>query len=151
MDYDGGKMRENYRIADQLRRAVYGEAWHGDAVLELLAGVTPEQAASRPPGGNHSIEELTIHIAAWMEAANRRLHGDPALLLGDDDWPPAEAWAASRERLQAACEELLTSIQKADLDAAVPGKPYDVYFLLHGVIQHTLYHAGQIAVVKRLV
>lgn len=144
-------MRENYRIADQLRRAVYGEAWHGDAVLELLDGVTPEQAALRPPAGAHSIEELTLHIAVWLEAANRRLHGDPALLLGDADWPPPGEWPATRERLRAACEVLLTSLEKADLDAAVPGKAYDIYFLLHGVIQHTMYHAGQIALTKRLI
>jgi uncharacterized damage-inducible protein DinB len=150
VNYDGGGMRENYRIADQLRRAVYGEAWHGDAVFELLSGMTAEQAATRPAGGGHSIAELTLHIAAWMEAADRRLHGDPALLLGDDDWPPPQDWSAARERLRAACEVLLTSIEKADLDAAVPGKAYDVYFLLHGVIQHTLYHAGQIAVLKRM-
>src|ERR1041384_7534740 len=31
----------------------------------------------------------------------------------------------------------------------VPGTPYNVYFLLHGVIQHDLYHAGQIALLKK--
>jgi uncharacterized damage-inducible protein DinB len=143
-------MRENYRIADQLRRAIYGEAWHGDAVFELLAGVSAGQAAAQPPGGNHSIAELTLHIAAWLDAAHRRLHGDPALLLGEADWPLPGDWAQDRQRLQDAAESLLTAIEKADLAAPVPGKAYDVYFLLHGVIQHTLYHAGQIAVVKRL-
>jgi hypothetical protein len=32
----------------------------------------------------------------------------------------------------------------------VNGKPYDYYVLLHGALQHTLYHAGQIAMVRRL-
>lgn len=59
-------------------------------------------------------------------------------------------WELAQERLLAAADRLLTSIGKVDLDAAVPGKAYDVYFLLHGVIQHTLYHAGQIALMKRI-
>jgi uncharacterized damage-inducible protein DinB len=28
--------------------------------------------------------------------------------------------------------------------------PYNIYVLLHGVLQHTLYHAGQIAMLRRL-
>lgn len=98
----------------------------------------------------HSIGELTLHIAAWIEAAERRIGGDPALLLGDADWPPfAGSWEAAQERLRASTERLIDATLRADLTAAVPGKAYDVYFLLHGVIQHALYHAGQIAVAKR--
>jgi uncharacterized damage-inducible protein DinB len=144
-------MKENYRIADQLRRAVYGEAWHGDAVFELLAGISPEQAAARPPHAAHSIAELTLHIAIWLEAATRRLQSDPALLLNDADWPEPGSWEETRQRLGDATETLLTAIERADLHAAVPGQAYDVYFLLHGVIQHTLYHAGQIALLKRMI
>ena len=32
----------------------------------------------------------------------------------------------------------------------VPGKRYDFYFMLHGVAQHALYHAGQIAILKKV-
>ena len=145
----GRMKRENYRIADQLRRAVYGEAWHGDAVFELLAGISAEQAGVRRAPGTHSIAELTLHIAVWLEAAHHRLHGNPARLLGDADWPTAVTWEAATERLRHAAEQLLASAEQADLDAPVPGQAYDVYFLLHGVVQHTLYHAGQIALLKR--
>jgi hypothetical protein len=31
----------------------------------------------------------------------------------------------------------------------VPGKRYDFYHMLHGVAQHELYHAGQIAILKK--
>jgi hypothetical protein len=30
-----------------------------------------------------------------------------------------------------------------------PGKRYDFYHLLHGIAQHDLYHAGQIAILKK--
>ena len=35
----GASMTETFRLADQIRRAFEGNAWHGDSVLELLSGV----------------------------------------------------------------------------------------------------------------
>jgi hypothetical protein len=35
------------------------------------------------------------------------------------------------------------------LTERVPGKDYDIYFMLHGAVQHALYHAGQIALLKK--
>ena len=52
-------------IADQLRRAFLRDAWHGPAVLELLADVDAETAAARPIPSVHSIWELVLHIAVW--------------------------------------------------------------------------------------
>jgi hypothetical protein len=40
-------MNEVERIADQLRRAVEGKAWHGPALLELLEGMSAEEASLR--------------------------------------------------------------------------------------------------------
>ena len=51
-------MFETARIADQLRRAFYGGAWHGEALFEILRGVTAKQAAARPIKSAHSIWEL---------------------------------------------------------------------------------------------
>src|SRR5947207_15275724 len=65
-------MRETERIVDQLNRAFVGEAWHGPAVLEVLKGVTAEQATARPFAGGHSIWELALHIEAWVRACGRR-------------------------------------------------------------------------------
>jgi hypothetical protein len=31
----------------------------------------------------------------------------------------------------------------------VPGKPYDIRFMLHGAAQHAAYHGGQIALLKK--
>ena len=71
-------MRELDRITDQLRRAFYGESWHGPAVQEVLAGVTSQQAASKVISGAHTIWELVLHIAAWKSIVQARLRGEPA-------------------------------------------------------------------------
>ena len=151
-------MGEAARIADQLKRAFDGGAWHGPALMELLVDVTAEQAAARPLEAAHTIWELLHHVAAWEAIALRRLQGERLVdVAQSEDWPPvvdrtATAWerdlAAAREgnsRLRVA----IAGLDDARLAVTVPGKDYDNYVLLHGVIQHDLYHAGQIALLKK--
>src|SRR5579859_8084280 len=75
-------------IADQLRRAFYGEAWHGPALIELLADVDACTAAARPLANAHSIWELVLHVAAWDNAAIIRLDGEKCQPTGSDNFPP---------------------------------------------------------------
>jgi uncharacterized damage-inducible protein DinB len=151
-------MSEIKRLNDQLKRAFEGKAWHGPSVSEVLAGVTAEQAAAHPIAGVHSIWELTLHIATWERTGRRRLQeSDPIDVSDEEDWPAVgdtseEAWKTTLEELRRNHEALRAAIRAFDetrLDEIVPGTQYSMYFLLHGVIQHDLYHAGQIALLKK--
>ncbi|HEX8338603.1 MAG TPA: DinB family protein [Pyrinomonadaceae bacterium] len=151
-------MREAERIAEQLRRAHEGGAWHGPAVDELLAGLTAGQAAARPFEGAHSIWELVAHIEAWERAVLRRLGGDPAQIYDtEEDWSQAagateEAWAAAQRRMRetyAALRGAVLGLHDARLDEPVLPNMSTRYVTLHGAVQHTLYHAGQIALVRK--
>ncbi|MFY9608552.1 MAG: DinB family protein [Blastocatellia bacterium] len=153
-------MSEIKRIKSQLRRAFEGEAWHGPSVMELLKDVTAEQAAAHPIEGAHSIWELALHIATWERFVRRRIAETAALDPTDEENFPAvqytseEAWRAAVEEIKlahAALLETVAGLEEAALAEIVPGKPYSVYFMLHGVIQHDLYHAGQIALLKKAV
>jgi uncharacterized damage-inducible protein DinB len=149
------------RIRDQFRRAFDGDAWHGPAVLALLEGVTAQQAVAHPIPGAHSIWQLTLHIAAWERAILRRLQGDPAQLSDEEDWRPIndtsdQAWENTKKYLIDTHRELLDEIAKLDesrlnepiiTNASTPFST--VYVTLHGGVQHDLYHAGQIAIVKK--
>ena len=151
-------MSEIKRIKSQLRRAFEGEAWHGPSVLELLEGVTATQAAAHPVAGAHSIWELALHIATWERYVLRRIVEAAALEPSDEENFPAvvdvsdEAWRATLEEIKRNHVELLETVAglvDEKLSELVPGKPYSIYFMLHGVIQHDLYHAGQIALLKK--
>jgi uncharacterized damage-inducible protein DinB len=151
-------MREVERIADQLKRAHEGGAWHGSALDELLEGITAEQAAARPVEGAHSIWELVSHIEAWERAILRRLGGDLAQIYNtEEDWPSVtdateEAWAAARRKLTetyVALREAVLRLDDAQLDEPILPEMSTRHVSLHGAIQHTLYHAGQIALVKK--
>ena len=149
------------RIRDQFHRAFEGEAWHGPSVLKLLEGITAQQAAAHPIPGAHSIWELTLHIAAWERACKRRLEGDPAQLTDQEDWRPINdtsdaAWESTMQHLIDNHRELLNAIAKVDesrLNEPImkdPNIPFSsVYVTLHGGVQHDLYHAGQIAMLKK--
>jgi uncharacterized damage-inducible protein DinB len=154
-------MTEVDRIRDQFRRAFEGEAWHGPSVLALLDGVTAAQAAAYPIPGAHSIWELTLHIAAWERACLRRLNGDPAQLTDAEDWEAVNdisetAWEQTKQQLIDNHRELLDALATVDesrLNEPIMTHPNirfsSTYVTLHGGVQHDLYHAGQIAMLKK--
>ena len=154
------KTRESGLLADQLRRAFEGDAWHGPALLELVADIDAPTAAAHPITNVHSIWELVLHIAAWDDAVSRRIVLGKGLLedLEDEEnFPPIQdiseaAWKKAIDHAKEAHAQLLKTVQALPdqrLSEVVPGKPYDIRFMLEGVAQHELYHAGQIAILKK--
>jgi uncharacterized damage-inducible protein DinB len=151
-------MTESQRIADQLRRAFEGEAWHGPAVREILDGITAAQAIRRPLAKAHCIWEIVLHITQWEDFVLRRLKGELAKDLPPElDWLPVKdsseaAWRATFGNLAAGNLNLRNAIAELSderLQATVQGQTYSFYGLLHGVVQHDLYHAGQMAMLKK--
>jgi len=152
------KYGEGSRIADQLRRAFDGSAWHGPSLLELLSGVDAATAAAKPLPNVHSIWELVLHITVWDRSAIVRLGGEVSQPTGDLNFPPVgtvtrSAWLEAVSEAKRTHNELVKVVGKlsdAQLRERCPGKRYDYYHLLHGVVQHELYHAGQIAILKKV-
>ena len=154
-------MTEVERIVDQFRRAFDGDAWHGPAVLPILNGISAVQASAHPIPAAHSIWELVLHITAWERACKRRLEGDRAQLSDQEDWPAVsetteEAWLKAKEELienHRKLLEVIGSLDQSRLDQPIiedPSTPFSsVYVTLHGGVQHDLYHAGQIALLKK--
>lgn len=150
-------MSEMNRIADQISRGFDGDAWHGDPLMKILDGVTAKQAAARPIAGAHSIWEIVNHISAWRPAIVTRLSGTPAELTGNGDWPPVTdtsdaAWRNCIGDLRQRQEALLRAVRvfpDNKLDQNAPNRDHSYYVMLQGIVQHDLYHAGQIAILKK--
>lgn len=146
-------------IADEIGRALRGEAWHGPSVLELLDGVSADEAMQRPIASAHTIWELVLHITAWSNIALRRITGGQAEPYMDEDWPlpgdfSAERWAAAREELTESHDrlrEIIISLSDARLAENAPKSRNTIALMLHGVAQHAAYHGGQIAILKKAV
>jgi uncharacterized damage-inducible protein DinB len=150
---------ETDRIRDQFRRSLEGGAWHGPAIAELLEGVTAAAASAKPLASAHSIWEIVLHIAAWQKAVVRMLRGESVHLSDAEDWPQPAAddessWqsaVAEVRRTHGELDAAIASLDDARLSDPVPARDFDVYFLLHGIVQHGLYHAGQIALLKKAI
>src|SRR5690349_15186033 len=65
------------RSADQLASTINGEAWYGDSLREILAGVTAERARARPVPDGHSIWEIVAHLTAWINFYAGAIQGVP--------------------------------------------------------------------------
>ena len=149
-------MKETDRIADMLRRAYEGEAWHGPALRELLEGVSAAQAAARRLPSAHSIWEIVLHIAAWEDIVRRRIGGEKVEVTAEMDWPPVAdtseaAWSralATLEKSNRTLREAITWFESLRLGEK-PDDRTSIYTLMHGAIQHDLYHAGQIALLRK--
>ncbi|HLG17528.1 MAG TPA: DinB family protein [Blastocatellia bacterium] len=150
-------MGEVGRINDQLKRAFEGTAWHGPSLREVLDDVTAAKASARPLAGAHTIWEIVLHIAVWEDVARRRIEGETVEPTTEQDWAAVTAtteaaWSAALDSLRAGHMKLRSSVaalSDSQLAEIAPGCEYNIYFLLHGVIQHDLYHAGQIAILKK--
>jgi uncharacterized damage-inducible protein DinB len=149
---------ELQRLEEQLERALEGEAWHGPSVLEVLEGVSAHQAAAHPVAGAHSIWELVLHLCSDYDLVLRRLGGDGRQLTESEDWPivpepSAENWSESVRKLKQLNAELrraIGSFPRERLDEPlVPEAPYTAYTQFIGVTQHHLYHAGQMALLRK--
>ena len=156
----GGEPRDPSSVAElarELATLAHGDAWHGPALDELLDGLSPETAAARPLAGAHSIWELVLHVTAWTDVFRRRLEGtaveEPE--AGDFPRPPrptASAWSEARARLVEAHDALtarVARLSEADLVRRIPGRDFDVRFQVRAAIRHTVYHSGQIGLLRK--
>jgi uncharacterized damage-inducible protein DinB len=153
-------MSESVRLSDQIRRAFEGHAWHGDSLLTLLADVNAKKAAAHPIKNAHSIWELVLHVAAWDGAVLRRTGGAAVHLSDKQNFPPVldtseAAWQKAVQHLKQTHNDLVKAVAAfpdSRLQEQVPGKKakfHNFFYMFSGIVQHELYHAGQIALLKK--
>ena len=145
------------RILDQMDRAFAGDAWHGTPLVRLLDGLLAEDASQHPTKDAHSVWEIVHHIAAWNRIVHRRLEGELVEVTPERDWPRVwevseVEWTRAKENLVESRARLRESVEKLrddDLDREAVHNGQSRYLMLHGVVQHDLYHAGQIAILRK--
>ena len=81
-----------------------------------------------------------------------------------NDLPPEQDWSVVKEQTESgwsgAVQQMFAKADEPELAVRtftderlrdkVPGRDYSFYFLFHGVVQHSLYHGGQIALLKKM-
>ena len=145
-------MTQTQQIADSYRAVTIKGAWYGPTLGELIAKTSPEEAVTPPILGAHSISALLQHLLLWNERVRKSCEGIPMPRWeAEKEWaePPipwnelVARWKQSRDGL----EERIRNFPVEDLGKQVPGRDYPYETLLPGIVQHTIYHSGQIAMV----
>lgn len=146
-------------LLDLLDEAWNTTSWHGPNLKTALRGVTPGAAAWRPGPGRHSIRELALHAAFWKYRIRRRLTGelDATFALPGKDWiapVPTRTWKQDLTLLadeHAALRAAVLAFPQARLQKPILPNGTTAAYLVRGIAAHDLYHAGQIALLKRMV
>lgn len=144
-------------ILEHYDRVLGGDAWHGDSIWQILEGIPPSTAAEHPFSGMHSIWEIVAHMTFWEGVVTRRLYGERAGLVEELNFPATpvvteENWRKTLDDFRtsnAAFREALRQLDPVKLATPTAAGKRTYYEEAHGVLEHHVYHAGQIALLKK--
>jgi uncharacterized damage-inducible protein DinB len=150
-------MNDVERLALELDRALHGAAWHGPSWREALEGVDRDTAVRRPIPAAHTIAEIVSHASVWFDVVRRRLEGESPQVPDDEDWRPSvpdsdAAWSAAVAASMERGDALLETVRKfppARLYETRPKVDATWYELVSGELQHVIYHAGQVILLRK--
>lgn len=150
-------MSDVERIRKHYDGVLNGNAWHGDPVWQILDSISAQQAAARPLPAAHTIWEIVMHMIFWEGVVTQRLAGNRAGLVDELNFPamPAvteENWRKTLDDFRSSNESLrqaLTKLDPAKLNELTAAGKRTYYGEAHGIIEHHVYHAGQIALLKK--
>ncbi len=146
-------------IIKDIDLVLFGEPWFGRSLFSLLADVHPADVFKKPNGEGHSLIELVYHMVTWADFTLHRLRGDKEKDLKtfeELDWrsidPLLHTWSKGLSELESLHQKIIMELKAKDdsiLDKKVDYREYNFRFLLKGLIQHDIYHLGQIAYVTK--
>ncbi|HMF71003.1 MAG TPA: DinB family protein [Flavitalea sp.] len=145
----------------QLQQIYYGDSWIDEDIEKKLRNINEENAFIKPDGYIHSVAEVVSHLVEWRKELTERLQfGRHAKLTmgSENNWRSNEilkksGWAYLKEQLDNTQKDLIALIETKDdsfLDSKWSGE-YDYDYLLVGLIQHDIYHLGQIGLIYKMI
>lgn len=148
-----------HTIIESLEVTTKGSPWYGDALATALQQIPKEIVYTKIDGAN-SIIEITKHLLNWYQFALERVKGSSNYTLHtaeENSWTIVTAadilWEDCIKELNELYNSLIDQLSTKDdhfLDEIVPERTYTYSFLLNGLIQHNIYHLGQILILKKM-
>lgn len=152
------------KLQTELEKVLSGEPWYGEPVYKVLSRVTFESAYEKPVNSVHNIAQIILHMISWTEEVIDRMNEKPAGYPLSGNWndpgaPDEEKWQMYIDDLKLVNVSLVKAIQdfpEQKWDEPIIDErgeePIVTYAeLVRGLIQHHVYHQGQIALLVRIV
>ena len=157
-------MTTSEKLQQELEKVLSGRPWYGTGIYATIAKISFEAAYEKPPGSVHKIAEIVLHMVAWTEEVMDRMNGMTAGVPTSGDWPETgkpdeQKWQNYVDDLKLVNVNLIGIIQNfpdeqwgEPIDDQRGDRPVVTYeALINGLIQHHIYHAGQIALLNRII
>jgi uncharacterized damage-inducible protein DinB len=151
--------KELKSIIANLERVNTGQPWYGRPVYEMLDEIDPA-IVYKKPNKQHSLTELLYHMITWADFTLHRITGDKEKDMAafeELDWreidPKIHTWEKGLMEFKDIHKKIIGLLNEKDdgfLKEIVDYRKYNFRFLLNGLIQHNIYHIGQVAYVKKL-
>ncbi len=151
--------KEVQSIITNLERVLTGQPWYGEAVMPMLRKIHPAVVYINPKN-SHAAIEIVYHMITWAEFTLSRVQKKQNYDLHTAeqmDWriidPKVQTWAKALDEFEQLHKQLIAELQTKDdafLNELVDYREYNFRFLLNGLVQHNIYHLGQIAFLKNL-
>ena len=152
--------KETQYIIKSFESTLSGQPWFGRAVYEILEEVDEAKATIKPNGSDHSMLVLLWHMNTWAEFVLGSLENktvDEMKAIEANDWreidPKTHTWEKGIDQLKSTHKKIIDLLNQKDddfLSEIVPTRKFNFRFMLNGLIQHNIYHLGQVAYVKKM-
>jgi uncharacterized damage-inducible protein DinB len=147
-------------LVSQFETIYNGEPWYGNSISKILEEVTEDSAFWQSTAGTHSIAQLVWHMIYWRESLIKKLENNleyKSSMKSEDNWRTNEnlkllGWKKLLSQFEESQNKIFNLLQKEN-DSFLE-KPYSktatMHELIKGIIQHDIYHLGQIAYIKSI-
>jgi uncharacterized damage-inducible protein DinB len=151
-------MLESKRISNLYQSIYNGNPWLDVTLADTLKDVTAEQAFRKVNPNLNTIWEIVNHIIQWRKNILSRVQGE-TVITPDHNYfvpvidPSELAWEQSLQTLSKSQESwntFLAYFDDADFEKIYVNDNHTYYEHIHGIIQHDVYHLGQIVILKKL-
>ncbi|MFT3932696.1 MAG: DinB family protein [Chitinophagaceae bacterium] len=146
-------------IISNLQAVLNGQPWYGRSMYEILEEIDSAQVYERP-NNNHSLIDLLYHMLTWAEFVRQRIAKEKVADMAAFealDWRPIDpaihTWQIGLKALKKTHKQIVDLLQTKEdtfLEEKCDYREYNFRFLLNGLIQHNIYHLGQIAYLHKL-
>jgi uncharacterized damage-inducible protein DinB len=149
------------RLVFNAQHVFNGKPWYGISVMEKIRSIDYKIVNDKPIGTSHSIAEIIGHMIKWKSFAIEKLYDNEAFDIKIDsegDWPGIvikneSNWQNLLIKLKEKQDALIATFKNKnskDLNHKAKGRTYDLHTLSEGIIQHDIYHLGQITILHKI-
>jgi uncharacterized damage-inducible protein DinB len=149
-----------HNLIRQLNEIQDGSLWFDQSLKDKIDGLTEAEAFTQPHPKMHSVAEHVSHMLEWRKECMLRFKGQRTELMNSpDDWKSNATlrelgWAALKNSLYQSRSQLIDLIANKDddyLETKFQDTDYNFHYLIEGIIQHDIYHMGQMGISIKLV